>query len=69
VIGYFIVGTIAMHWAIVRYKGRDFMLRWGMPRFITTSFLFLNLLAVVIKMVLRHAFNMKYVWVTPWLNV
>lgn len=69
IFGYFIVGTFAMYAAIVRYKGREFMLRWGMPRFITTSFLFLNLLAVVIKMVLRHAFNMKYIWVTPWFNV
>jgi hypothetical protein len=69
VAGYFVVGTVAMYASIVRYKGREFMLRWGMPRFITTSFLFLNLLAVVIKMVLRHAFNMKYIWVTPWFNV
>jgi hypothetical protein len=45
------------------------MRRWGMPRFITTSFLFLNMMAVVIKMVLRHAMNIKYVWVTPWFNV
>ncbi len=69
VIGYFVVGTIGMHYMIVRSKGQEFMARWGMPRFITTSFLFLNLLAVVIKMVLRHAFNIKYVWVTPWLNI
>jgi hypothetical protein len=69
VVGYFVVGTVAMYAAIVWYKGRDFMLRWGMPRFFTTSFLFLNMLAVVIKMVMRHAFNIKYVWVTPWINV
>jgi hypothetical protein len=25
--------------------------------------------ATVIKMVLRHALNIKYVWVTPWFNV
>jgi hypothetical protein len=67
--GFFVLGTWAMHWAIVRYKGREFMLRWGMPRFFTTAFLFLNMMATVIKMVLRHAFNVKYVWVTPWFNV
>ena len=33
------------------------------------SFLFLNMLAVVIKMFMRHALNIKYVWVTPWLNI
>jgi Cytochrome b(C-terminal)/b6/petD len=69
VIGYFIVGTIVMHAAIFRYKGREFMQRWGMPRFFTTSFLFLNMMAVVIKMIMRHAFNLKYIWVTPWFNI
>jgi hypothetical protein len=69
VLGYFVLGTVGMYLWIVRLKGRDFMRRWGMPRFLTTSFLFLNMVAVVIKMVMRHAFNIKYVWVTPWLNV
>jgi hypothetical protein len=45
------------------------MVRWGMPRFLTTAFLFLNMLAVVIKMLMRHALNIKYVWVTPWINI
>ena len=69
VIGYFLVGTLLMYAGIVRLKGRDFMARWGMARFMITAFLFLNMLAVVIKMLLRHALNIKYVWVTPWLNV
>jgi hypothetical protein len=69
ILGYFVVGMLAMYWGIVRYKGREFMFRWGMPRFFTASFLFLTLGAVVIKMVLRHAFNLKYIWVTPWFNV
>jgi hypothetical protein len=68
VIGYFIAGTFAMYGLILWYKGREFMQRWGMPRFMTTSFLFLNMLAVVIKMLMRHAGNIKYVWVTPWIN-
>ncbi len=66
--GYFVLGTIAMYMGIVWLKGREFMLRWGMPRFGLTAFLFLNMLAVLIKMVLRHAFNIKNVWVTPWIN-
>lgn len=69
VVGYFVVGTVGMYWWIVWYKGRDFMQRWGMPRFMTTSFLFLNMMAVVIKMLLRHAFNIKYILVTPYLNI
>ena len=68
VTGYFVLGTIAMYWAIARLKGQEFMQRWGMPRFILTSFLFLNMMSVVIKMVLRHAGNIMYVWQTPWIN-
>jgi hypothetical protein len=65
---YFVLGTIAMYAAIVRFKGREFMMRWGMPRFGLTAFLFLNMLAVLIKMLLRHAGNIKNVWVTPWIS-
>lgn len=69
VLGYFVVGTTAMYAWVRRLKGPLFMQQWGMPRFMTTSFLFLNLLAVLIKMVMRHAFNIKYILVTPWINI
>jgi hypothetical protein len=69
VIGYFVVGTAAMYLWVVWLKGRGFMQRWGFPRFFTTSFLFLNMLGIFIKMVLRLMFNVKYVLVTPWINV
>ena len=68
VLGYFVVGTVAMYYWVVRLKGQEFMQRWGMPRFFLTSFLFLNLMSVVIKMVMRHAGNIMYVWQTPWIN-
>src|SRR5262245_36731931 len=69
VIGYFVVGTAAMYLWVVWLKGREFMQRWGMPRFMTASFLFLNMIGIFIKMVLRLGFNIKYVLVTPWINV
>jgi len=69
VLGYFVVGTLAMYAWIRRLKGALFMQQWGMPRFMTTSFLFLNMLAVLLKMVMRHAFNIKYILVTPWINI
>ena len=53
--GYFVVGTLAMYAWIRRLKGALFMQQWGMPRFMTTSFLFLNMLAVLLKMIMRHA--------------
>ncbi len=66
---YFVVGTVAMYAWVRRLKGPLFMQQWGMPRFMTTSFLFLNMLAVLIKMLMRHAFNVKYILVTPWINI
>jgi hypothetical protein len=67
--GYFVVGTLAMYAWVRRLKGALFMQQWGMPRFMTTSFLFLNMLAVLIKMVMRHALSIKYILVTPWINI
>lgn len=69
VLGYFALGFGAMHAWIRRLKGPEFMQRWGMPRFALTAFLFLNMLAVLIKMVMRHALSIKYILVTPWINI
>ncbi len=66
VIGFFVVGTALFYLWIKRIKGVDFpefMRRWGWARFHITSFLYLNMWAVVIKMLLRHLANVKYVWV------
>jgi hypothetical protein len=68
-LAFFVVGTVAMYWWIVRIKGQEFMRRWGPVRFGLTSFLFLNMIGVVIKMVLRLGFNVKYIMVTPWINI
>jgi Cytochrome b(C-terminal)/b6/petD len=67
--GYFVAGTLAMYGWIRRLKGPLFMQQWGTPRFMITSFLFLNMLAVLLKMIMRHAFNIKYILVTPWINI
>jgi len=31
--------------------------------------LYLIMLGMVIKIVLRIGFNIKYIWVTPWINI
>jgi hypothetical protein len=74
VTGYFVAGTLAFYGAVRRIKGADFaafMERWGWPRFGLTAFLFLNMWAVVFKMLLRHLAAVKYVWViqTPWFSI
>ena len=47
------------------------MRRWGWPRFALTGFLFLNMVGVVVKMLLRHLLNIKYVMVftTPYFSI
>ena len=69
IVGYFALGTAAMYAWVVWLKGPDFIERWGMTRFGVTAFFFLNMIAVVIKMLLRHLLNVKYIMETPWINI
>jgi hypothetical protein len=41
----------------------------GAARYGVFAFLFLTMMGLPIKMILRIAFNIKYIWVTPWFNV
>jgi len=73
-LGYFVVGYAGFYLFCRRVKGADFpefMRQWGWPRFALTGFLFLNMWAVVVKMLLRHVFNIKYVMVleTPYFSI
>ncbi|RMF93540.1 MAG: cytochrome C [Nitrospinota bacterium] len=43
--------------------------RLGRARYAVKAFLFLTMMALPIKIFLRLAFNIKYVWVTPWFNI
>lgn len=45
------------------------MRRYGPLRYSVIAFLLLTMAALPVKMALRLAFNIKYVWVTPWFNV
>ncbi|MBI2997951.1 MAG: cytochrome C [Deltaproteobacteria bacterium] len=69
VFGYFVVSLAAFYLWILRVKGKEFLQRWGMVRFIITAVLFVTMLSLPAKMFLRLAFNIKYVWVTPWFNI
>lgn len=72
VVGFFVVGYAAFYWFCRRTKGADWIpQRWGWPRFWLTGFLFLNMVAVVVKMVMRHLLNIKYIMVlnTPYFSI
>ena len=41
----------------------------GPVRYAIVAVLFLTMLSLPIKMVMRIFFNIKYFWVTPWFNI
>jgi hypothetical protein len=77
---YFVVGYVGFYlwvrarppndpWSAFPGGGKELLERWGPVRFGITGFLFLAMLGVVIKMTLRHALNIKYIMVTPWIDI
>jgi len=69
VVAYFIAGIALFYLWVIRVKGKEFMQRWGPVRFAITAFLFITMLSLPVKMFLRLAFNVKYILVTPWINI
>src|SRR3990170_6080451 len=67
--GYFVVSTAAFYLWVLRVKGKEFLERWGLVRFLITAMLFVTMLSLPAKMFLRLAFNVKYILVTPWFNI
>ena len=64
--GYFALGPMVY---IIFRKTSQFIQQLGLVRYVIVSFLFLSMMALPIKMFLRLALNIKYVWVTPWFNI
>src|SRR5918999_4878751 len=66
---YFVLMMGLFYWFILRVKGKGFLERWGMVRFTITGLLTVLMPSLPAKMILRLLFNVKYVLVTPWLNI
>ena len=62
--GYYAAGTAAYFFVC-----RKAIKSVGINKIGIKSFLFLTMMALVIKMALRMLFNIKYIWVTPWFNI
>ncbi len=69
VLFYYVFSTWLFYKWVVWIKGKEFMIRWGAVRFAITSFLFITMIGLPVKMFLRLVFNIKYIMVTPWLNI
>jgi len=65
ILGYY--SLIPLYWFWKR--NTDLMKKLGMLRYAIVAFLFMTMMALPIKMILRIAFNIKYIWVTPWFNI
>jgi len=63
--GWYGLGLLFYWWK----KDDPRMRRYGTLRYSVIAFLLLTMAALPVKMALRLAFNIKYVWVTPWFNI
>ncbi len=62
--GYFAIGT-----GVYFFLERKAIKYVGFLRMFIKIQLYLIMIGIVIKIVLRLGFNIKYVWVTPWFNI
>jgi uncharacterized membrane protein len=63
---YFSTAVIFYYWGRDRSEA---IRQLGPVRYGIVAFLFLTMMSLPVKVVLRLAFNIKYVWVTPWFNI
>ncbi|MGZ4812077.1 MAG: hypothetical protein ACXVZR_03585 [Terriglobales bacterium] len=68
VLGYFAVGGFVMTALFRRRMPKDWS-RMSLLQYQITMGLMLIMLALPIKILLRLALHIKYVWITPWFNI
>ena len=68
VLGYFAVGGFVMTALFRRRMPKDWS-RMSLIQYQITMGLMLIMLALPIKILLRLALHIKYVWITPWFNI
>jgi hypothetical protein len=68
VIAYYVAGMLLplRYW---KKNNPELLAQLGMIRYNLIMFLFITMMSVPIKMILRLVFLVKYVWITPWFNV
>jgi hypothetical protein len=66
--GYYLAGGFLVHALFRRYNPKDYQ-RMSLLQYSIMMFFWLTMVALPLKMLLRLAFNIKYVWITPWFNV
>lgn len=56
-------------WYWIKNKHKSLFQELGPVKYGVTAFLFLTMMSLPIKMILRWMLDIKYIWVTPWFNV
>jgi len=72
IFGFLVVGgyySLAVIYWFLKRKKSELLKQMGPLRYAITAFLFLTMMGLPIKIFLRLAFHIKYIWVTPWFNV
>ena len=69
VTGVYLVGGMVAPYLYWKKNYPEFLTQLGMIRYITIVFLFITMMSIPIKMVLRLVFLIKYVWITPWFSI
>ncbi len=67
VLGWYALGWVG--YAVLRRRRSATLAAMGPVRYAIAAFLLLTMLAIPLKIALRLALHVKYVWVTPWFNV
>jgi len=67
---YVLLGTAALHKLITGSQfNRKIYQRMSLIQYVTMQTFLILMLLLPIKILLRHLFRIKYIWVTPWFNV
>jgi hypothetical protein len=69
VVGAYMIGGMVWPYKYWQKKNPELLQQLGMIRYVTIVFLFITMMSIPIKMILRLIFLIKYVWITPWFNV
>ena len=69
VVGSYLIGGMIAPYRYWKKNNPELLAQLGMIRYVIIMFLFITMMAIPIKMVLRLVFLIKYVWITPWFSV
>ncbi len=69
VVAMYYAAGLLLPYLYLRRKGSTSLASLGLIRYASIALLLLTMIALPLKMALRLAFNIKYVWITPWFNV